>query len=420
MSLPAQAQLRVSGSAGVTVVPSGTGAAGQSLQSGNAGLSPASFVLGASGQASLSPALTQVPSLDAKASIVSPQAKAMGVSALPRGVHASLVQASRISAASPKASIAVEPGLSRQDLVRRTGVSAPKVVKGVAVGRGAEKTRSQGRVQAAFSWGRSVFDGSRRVSSSDDAGPVAGTNSVSKGPRLSRAQRRQVRAERKAAIEAEMREAGLPEPSKLPLWKRALVLTGVFGGLAAAPALLSAEVLPTVVQAVASSLGGSPLQIFAMNSELMLNPLAWAAAAAIAYVTTPLRFFVYRMSPWSMRVKEDDGENLFKQSPWLVVPKLALGAALEEWLFRGMIFGLGFIFAATVMPAPLTFVAASFGGSFIFSIIHGYGPVWTRVVGGMLYSGLFALTGSLLFAALTHFFFNLGLYIRYLRERRGA
>lgn len=199
-----------------------------------------------------------------------------------------------------------------------------------------------------------------------------------------------------------------PEPFTLPLWKRALAVTGILGFLAAVPSLLNAAALQTVGQAILPSVSaGSVLSIFTQNAVLLMSPWAWGVAGVLALVGLPLRIFVFRLSPWSMHWLKDPGNGLAKKPLWVLLPLLAVAAASEELAFRAMAFGLSFVFLSTLMAAPLALAAASFFSSLVFALIHGYGPVWTRVVGGMLYSAAFAVTGSLLFITLAHMLFNL-------------
>ncbi len=199
-----------------------------------------------------------------------------------------------------------------------------------------------------------------------------------------------------------------PEPFKLPLWKRALAVAGVLGFLAATPSLLNAAALETVGQAVLPSLcSGNTLSIFARNAGLLLSPWAWGMAAALALLGPPLRIFVFKLSPLSMHWFRDPGNGLAKKPLWVLLPLLAVAAATEELAFRAMAFGFSFVFLSTLMAASPALAAAAFLTSLVFALLHGYGPVWTRVVGGMLYCAAFAVTGSLLFIALAHMLFNL-------------
>ena len=169
---------------------------------------------------------------------------------------------------------------------------------------------------------------------------------------------------------------------------------------------LASAALQTVGQ-VAPVSAGSVLSIFTQNAALLLSPWAWGVAGALALIGLPLRIFVFRLSPWSMHWLKDPGNGLAKKPLWVLLPLLAVAAASEELTFRAMAFGLSFVFLSTLMAAPLALAAASFLSSLVFALIHGYGPVWTRVVGGMLYSAAFAVTGSLLFITLAHMLFNL-------------
>jgi membrane protease YdiL (CAAX protease family) len=102
---------------------------------------------------------------------------------------------------------------------------------------------------------------------------------------------------------------------------------------------------------------------------------------------------------------------------WKAVPLLALGAASEEIVFRGALFLAGALLLHALLPAAAAIAAASFLSSMIFALVHGYGSVWTRVVGGLLYTAAFVASGSLLLPIAAHFGFNLALYVhgRYLR-----
>jgi membrane protease YdiL (CAAX protease family) len=150
-------------------------------------------------------------------------------------------------------------------------------------------------------------------------------------------------------------------------------------------------------------------------------PRGWealaVAGAAIGVAGIPLRLFAHRLAPWVMTRSKDESETLLRRRPAVAVPKLAFGAALEEVAFRGILFMGAAGLLSAVMPPAAAFAAASLGSSLLFALTHGYGSVWTRVVGGMLYAGALAVSGTLLLPIAAHFFFNLALYVhgRYLR-----
>lgn len=185
-----------------------------------------------------------------------------------------------------------------------------------------------------------------------------------------------------------------------PRWRRWTTLAGLLGALAFLPALAHAT----------------------MSSPLTLGILpSWPAFALVAVVLgvagIPLRLFAHRLAPWTMTRRRDAGEDLMRRSPWGAVPELAIGAAIEEAVFRGFVFVALAAFLHAWLPLVGALAAASFASSLAFALVHGYGSVWTRVVGGMLYAGAFAVSGSLLLPAAAHFAFNLSLYLhgRYLR-----
>lgn len=191
-------------------------------------------------------------------------------------------------------------------------------------------------------------------------------------------------------------------PVAWPRWKRWAVLGGILGTMAVAPPLVHAANF-----SVSLGLGAMP---------------SWGALAASAAVLgtagIPLRLFAHRLAPWVMRRSKDQGAELMRQTPLLALPQLAVGAAAEEYLFRGIVFlGLAALLHL-FLPALASLAAASFGSSLLFALIHGYGSVWTRVVGGMLYAGAFMVTGTLALPIAAHFAFNLSLYLhgRYLKR----
>lgn len=64
------------------------------------------------------------------------------------------------------------------------------------------------------------------------------------------------------------------------------------------------------------------------------------------------------------------------------------------------------------VPSFPLLVGASIVNALGFALIHGYGPVWTRVAGALIYSGAFLVSGTLLLPIAAHFFFNLLVYVR--------
>jgi membrane protease YdiL (CAAX protease family) len=191
------------------------------------------------------------------------------------------------------------------------------------------------------------------------------------------------------------------EPLAWPKWKRWTALGGLLGTLAAAPPLIHAAPL------------ASPFSLGLLPSW----PALAAVAALIALAGIPVRLFAHRLAPWIMTRSRDAGEDVLRQGPLSAVPELAIGAAIEEAFFRGMLFLLAAALLHAWLPLAAALAAASFVSSLVFALIHGYGSVWTRVVGGMLYAGAFVVSGSLILPIAAHFGFNLALYVhgRYLR-----
>lgn len=207
------------------------------------------------------------------------------------------------------------------------------------------------------------------------------------------------------------------DPINTPLpWsrlKRYIALAGILSALAFVPSLLNATPISSMYAVLGPALQeGAIWQLVMPSLGVFANwPLLVAAAAVIAVAGIPLRVFTHKLSPWIMRRVPDEGEKLMRTPLPKVLPQLAVMAALEELGFRGAALPIAAVFLMPFMPQVPAFALASFLSSFVFAIMHGYGPVWTRVVGGMLYAAGFAVTGTLFFPILTHFFFNLSLYI---------
>ncbi|HXT00888.1 MAG TPA: CPBP family glutamic-type intramembrane protease [Elusimicrobiota bacterium] len=184
--------------------------------------------------------------------------------------------------------------------------------------------------------------------------------------------------------------------------KRYAALAGILGVLAVAPPLVHA-VLP------------APFTPGVFNFGLGILPSAKAlvaAGAAIGVAGYPLRILAYRLSPWTMRRAPSQQPALFRQHPILAVPNLFFVAGCEELVFRALVFGMGAGFLLAFAPALPVFAAVSLAAALGFALIHGYGPVWTRVVGAMIYAGAFLVSGSLLLPIVAHFSFNMLLYVR--------
>lgn len=193
-------------------------------------------------------------------------------------------------------------------------------------------------------------------------------------------------------------------PLSWPKWKRWSVLSGLLGAMAVAPPLVRAASF------------AAPRALGVLHSW----PLLVAVAALLALGGIPLRVFAHRLAPWTMTRGKDAGDALMRRGPFSAVPELAVAAAVEEILFRGLLFVGAVMLLHPVLPGIAAVAAASFVSSLIFALIHGYGSVWTRVIGGMLYAGAFVVSGTLLLPIIAHFFYNLALYIRgrYLKAGR--
>lgn len=188
-------------------------------------------------------------------------------------------------------------------------------------------------------------------------------------------------------------------PLAWPKWKRWTALAATLGTLAVAPALAHAGAV-------------SPLGLGLLPSWGMLA----AVAAFIGVAGIPLRLFAHRLAPWVMTRSKDEGADMLRKGPLRAVPELFVGAAAEEFLFRCLAFVALTALLHAALPLVPAMAVASFLSSLGFALVHGYGSVWTRVIGGMLYAGAFMVSGTLLLPIAAHFAFNLSLYLygRYL------
>ena len=194
----------------------------------------------------------------------------------------------------------------------------------------------------------------------------------------------------------------IPQDAKPLPWskpRRYATLAAVLGALAFLPSLSHALAAP-------SALGILP---------------SWTALAGagvfLALAGIPLRIFAHRLAPWIMTRSKDRGVEILRTPPAMAVPELGIGALIEEIAFRGIAFIGGALLLMPFLPYAAAIAVASIASSLVFALIHGYGSVWTRVVGGMIYAGALVATGSLVLPIAAHFAFNLSLYVygRYLR-----
>ncbi|MBI5209093.1 MAG: CPBP family intramembrane metalloprotease [Elusimicrobia bacterium] len=260
--------------------------------------------------------------------------------------------------------------------------------------------------------GRRLFDGDiGGTGRALDAVPTQASPAAGEGPRLGPAAEGPSPKPRQTE----------PGPASWPAWKRYGVLSGLLGALAFVPTMLNATPFQTLAGVAQPALAHGPLSMLIPTLGIFPNYLVMALAAiALGVGGLPLRMLAFKLSGWEMRSMPDSGDHLLRSPPWQVVPKLVFGAAVEELTFRGLLLPLAVLFLVPWMPQIPAFALGSFLVSLVFSLIHGYGSVWTRVVGGMLYSGAFAVSGTLFFPILMHLSFNLTVYFKERRARAAT
>lgn len=269
------------------------------------------------------------------------------------------------------------PFLGPQELSgSRKALAAVRIV----LERERQKTLAHaGAVAAALGDGRRVQD----VPNGGSEDAVAGAESS--GARLEA-----YTGERDDAKEKRVERAPLPEPKPVSKVRRYGFLAGVLGLLLALPAAVNAQ-LPA----------GINLDLPAVSHFIW--PLA---AFALAALRVALAVVTVRMAPSDMGPDDNGLEK--KKLPALLV-LLAFAAAMEELGFRAMMtpFVQGIVSQFVSLTPAAMLAAATFLTSAIFAVSHKGGEFWSRVIGGAYYTALYVMSGSLVFAALTHFLFNL-------------
>ena len=267
--------------------------------------------------------------------------------------------------------------------------------------------------------GARFWDGARELDASDatpsprtpassSLGHLAPGGRVARGPALD-------------SVSVGETPTGGPETIPLPWSKTAryATLAATLGSLALVPALLRV-----------------PLASFSVLGIVPSWRAFFVVAAALTLAGIPLRSFTQRLAPWNMTiagssggvsllgiphrmllwfsrrfipqaVKHETGSpSLFRKFP-LNLPEILLHAAVEELLFRQILFlGGALALTAAHVPALAAYAASALFSSLFFALAHGYGLVWSRVVGGLLYAGTLLATGSLLLPLATHFLYN--------------
>ncbi len=139
------------------------------------------------------------------------------------------------------------------------------------------------------------------------------------------------------------------------------------------------------------------------------NPLVWPAVAGLAALDAfVLDRWITKTAPTKLSGDTPKSVKKTLEQPLLVSLAIQAGMAVgEELAFRWFLFGALWAFLAGLGWAPLlAFAAASAASSLAFGLAHGYGRLWPRVFGGLLYCAVFAVTGNPLFPILLHFLGN--------------
>ncbi len=181
-----------------------------------------------------------------------------------------------------------------------------------------------------------------------------------------------------------LRSQRLPESFKLP---KRVALAVLLGGLMFVPAWLHAHGVDPLPSAPQSHLTAAALWTAGLT----------AVKIALAYLTLWL-------NPAVMDGDDDLHITSFSRAFFLS----AFAGTVEELIFRGVLYG-GLFWALTALAGLVpgaAFAVAAFTSAYIFARIHGYGSIWSRVMSGIFFAGLYFLTGNLLWPILVHFLFD--------------
>lgn len=247
------------------------------------------------------------------------------------------------------------------------------------------------RVEHQDSVGRDLFDGEVRRKDDGAVVPVVAATHL---PALSESVRPR---------KSESKPAAEDKPYSWPKPARWLVLGSLLTLLSWAPPLLHA----------ATQAPFAPMNLgLGAFSDFGSWPLLIAVGVAAGVAGIPLRNFAHRLAPWTMKSKKNPTDGMVEKSLALIVPQIAFAAAVEEVAFRGLIFPMAASLLMAVLSPYAALAAAGFAAALGFAAIHGYGPVWTRVVGALLYTVALVASGTLLLPIVMHFAFNMTLLLR--------
>jgi hypothetical protein len=132
-----------------------------------------------------------------------------------------------------------------------------------------------------------------------------------------------------------------------------------------------------------------------------------AAAVAVTLADLGLNILSHRLSPARMA-----GSGVPRPRTWVgIIASQVVTATFEEFWHRGGVFMFAFLLGAVWLGPAAAFALAALGEALYFSLSHGYGGVWSRVFGAMLYSGVFFLSGTIWLPIAAHFLHNMIVYL---------
>ncbi len=170
---------------------------------------------------------------------------------------------------------------------------------------------------------------------------------------------------------------------------RSLVLFAIVGALLFLPTYLSAR-------------GINPFPVVFENTWMTLGV---TAGVTLLNVLLDLGSQVLRPS----LMDEHNKPDVEKWGPVKIVTMSAFAAVSEELIFRWALFGgsLSLLHEIVGLSNAVSFSAAAFLSSYIFSKLHDYGSLWARIPPSIVYAGIYFLTGTIWWPILAHFFYDL-------------
>lgn len=191
-----------------------------------------------------------------------------------------------------------------------------------------------------------------------------------------------------------------PPPPKISWLRKAAVLP-IIGVLTAVPGAAHATPWLTIRGHAAPLIHLTPLTFVLLVAAIVLLD---ANLGRLAEWIVPTQM-------GSDAHNQDVNDDISGWSLPRAVFNFSLGAASEEYLYRGLAFSAATAALTFILPLGPAVALGALLSSLAFVRGHDYGASTPRLIGGLLYAGAVALTGSLLLTIVAHFTYNILQYL---------